>query len=1170
MTTTYLLSDRYTQDNGTVFMTGVQALARIPIEQLRVDRRNGLTTAAFVAGYPGSPLGGVDSAMASAAKLVDDLPIVLRPSLNEEYAATAVMGSQLAASRPDSRYDGVVGLWYGKAPGVDRASDALRHAVFAGTDPHGGAVALVGDDPSAKSSTVPSSSAASLADMHIPVLYPGDPAEALDLGRHAIAMSRATGLWTSLKIVADVADGTATVDLDPSRIDPIVPLIDGQPYRHSPDGRLLTPHTVDIEREIYEVRYALALDYAALNRLNHTTVNPSDSWIGVASSGITYREVREALARLGLNTDSQIADAGIRLLKMGMPIPFNASTIRSFASGLEEIFVIEEKHPNVEILIKNSLYNHVDHPVVVGKLNEDGSPLLPGHGSLSADQIMPALRRRLAARLGERLAPVVPVRERIPLTVTRTPFFCSGCPHNRSTVVPDGTLVGVGIGCHTMVMLADPDRVGDIAGLTCMGNEGTQWIGMEQFVDTDHLTQNLGDGTYFHSGQLAIQASIAAGTHITYKLLWNGAVAMTGGQDPAGRIELPGVVAQLLGQGVSRIIVTTDDPASSARGALPSKVDVWHRSRVLEAQETLRSTPGVTVMIHDQRCAAEARRDRKRGKVPIPRTRVMINHRICEGCGDCARVSNCLSVQPLDTRLGRKTTIDQTSCNLDLSCLEGDCPAFMSIRRPRFTRFRKAPQLPAATDTLPTMPPDDLPAPTPGHTDVSVHITGIGGTGVVTVAQLIGTAAMLEGAQINGLDQIGLSQKAGPVVSDIRITHGDSAESSRVGSGQADLLLAFDLLVAASWTGLAASDPSRTAVVGSTSVTPPGEKIAHPEITMPTVEELLSRIDDVTLPDLRYWADAESTTNALFSNTVTANVFIVGMAVQTGLLPLNPASVEEAIALNGVAVESNTAAFRWGRWQIADPDMVAARVEQNQPSADPAIELPSPLRERVRNLCGDDGDLADAIAYRTSDLIGYQNQSLAEKYLARLEVVAEAETQVQHGSTRLTAAVAVGLHKLLAYKDEYEVARLMLDPAVRDSIGTVASPGDKISWQLHPPTLKALGLRRKISVSTRWQPMFAILKRAKRWRGTKLDPFGRNPMRRIERELPHEYNNAMDLALSNLNEANLDSVVELANVADLVRGFEDLKVRNIEIFRSRTKELLALIAANDAPNESAR
>ncbi len=1150
MNNTYRLSDRYTHDHGTVFMTGVQALARLPIEQLRVDRMNGLNTAAFVAGYPGSPLGGVDSAMASAVELAGDLPIVLRPSVNEEYAASAVMGSQLAASRPDSRYDGVVGLWYGKAPGVDRASDALRHAVFAGTDPLGGAVALVGDDPSAKSSTVPSSSAASLADMHIPVLYPGDPAEALDLGRHAIAMSRVTGLWTSLKIVADVADGTATVDLDPSRVVPRIPLLNGEPYEHQPDGRLLTPHTVDIEREIYEVRYALALDYAALNHLNHTTVDPSDSWIGIVSSGITYKEVREALARLGLTSDRELAEAGIRLLKLGMPIPFNASTISAFATGLEEIFVVEEKHPNVENLIKNALYNHQHHPLVVGKVTESGQTLLPGHGALSADQIMPALRMRLAPRLSERLAPPVPPRERIPLAVARTPFFCSGCPHNRSTLVPDGTLVGVGIGCHTMVMLADEDRVGDIAGLTCMGNEGTQWIGMEHFVDTDHMTQNLGDGTYFHSGQLAIQAAIAADSHITYKLLWNGAVAMTGGQDPTGRLELADVAAQLLGQGVNRIILTTDDPAKHRHGRLPAAVEIWHRDRIIEAQEALRATSGVTMMIHDQRCAAQARRDRKRGDEETPRTRVVINPRICEGCGDCARVSNCLSVQPIETTFGRKTTIDQTSCNLDLSCLEGDCPAFVSITRPRFGRKSGRGRSPDAT-TESIEPPTDLPEPEAGHRDVSVHITGIGGTGVVTVAQLIGTAAMLEGAQIHGLDQIGLSQKAGPVVSDIRITHGGPADSSRVGTGQADLLLAFDLLVAASWAGLAASDPSRTAAIGSTAVTPPGAKVSHPEIEMPTVEEMLARIDDVTRPGGRHWADAAEITNAILGSTVTANVFVVGMAVQSGHLPVSPTLIEKAIALNGVSVDANTAAFRWGRWQVADPSKVEAAVALHDHSAEPEPSLPADLTDRIATVAGQQVEVADRISILVDDLIGFQNRRLADNYLDHLETVSEAEQAARPDSRELTSAVAVGLHKLTAYKDEYEVARLMISGAADPSIEQILQPGDRVAWRLHPPTLKALGLGRKISVSMRWRPLFALLARGRRLRGTRLDPFARNPIRRLERSLIDEYLTALRSALSHLDESNFDSAVELAELPDMVRGFEDLKVRNAELFRNR-------------------
>jgi indolepyruvate ferredoxin oxidoreductase len=490
----YRLVDRYLADSGTVFLTGLQALARLPLEQLRADRRAGLNTAALISGYPGSPLGGYDGTVAAAAQLAPDLPVICRPAMNEEYAASAVMGSQLAAAQPDCLYDGIVGIWYGKSPGVDRATDALRHAVYAGTSMHGGAVAIVGDDPAAKSSTLPSSSAGALADMHMPVLYPGDPAEALDLGRHAIAMSRVTGLWSALKIVADVADATATVHLHPERIVPVLPRVDGELYRHRPDAILLAPNSVDREREIYEVRYELARQYAVENGLNAVAVDPPDAPLGIVASGITYREVREAFARLGIGSDDEIRAAGIRLLKMGMPLPFDAGTIRRFARGLREVFVIEEKQPNIEALIKDALYGLADRPLVVGKTDERGEALLPGHGALDADILVPILRRRIEARVvGVRLAPeaILPGRALAPLAVQRTPFFCSGCPHNRSTEVPEGSLVGAGIGCHTMVMLMDPERIGSITGVACMGNEGTQWIGMADFVARTHFVQNL-------------------------------------------------------------------------------------------------------------------------------------------------------------------------------------------------------------------------------------------------------------------------------------------------------------------------------------------------------------------------------------------------------------------------------------------------------------------------------------------------------------------------------------------------------------------------------------------------------------------------------------------------------------------------------------------------------
>ncbi len=1188
---TYRLSGRYTDDSGLTFMTGLQALARLPVEQLRADRRAGLTTAAFVSGYPGSPLGGYDAAIA-AARAATDLPIVHSPAVNEEQAATAVMGSQLATTRPDARYDGVVGIWYGKAPGVDRATDALRHAVFAGADPRGGAVAIAGDDPAAKSSTIPSSSAGTMADLHIPVLYPGTPAEALDLGRHAITMSRATGLWTSLKIVADVADGAATVLLDPDRFEPTIPTIDGEPYRHSPDGYLLTPHTVDIEREIIEVRYPLAIAYAAANRLNDATVDPPDAWIGIVASGITYREVREALRRLGLTDDASVHAAGIRLVRMGMPIPFSAERARHFARGLSELFVVEEKSPNIESLLKDALYNQSHHPRIVGKTDEADRMLLASHGALTADELIEPLRSRLTARIGDRLAPAPPERVRIelPLAQSRSPYFCSGCPHNRSTVVPDGSLVGAGIGCHTMALLMDPDRVGDIVGLTCMGQEGTQWVGMEPFVETRHIFQNLGDGTYFHSGQLAITGAVAAGSNITYKLLWNRAVAMTGGQDPAGQRSVADVAAALLAGGVAKVLVTTDDLSAYRSRTLSGGVEVWSRDRLAQAQELLAGIDGVTVLIHDQQCAAEARRHRKRGTQPTPTQRVVINERICEGCGDCGDKSNCLSVQPVDTPFGRKTRIDQTTCNLDYSCLDGDCPSFMTVTQPGPLRSavremlaplrrRSSPGDGASSSQV--EPPAELPAPIPvvDPDAVSVRMCGIGGTGVVTVNQILGTAAMFDGFEVRGLDQIGLSQKAGTVVGDLRFTRLDTPTTARLGSGQADVILAFDLLVAASAAGLDVADPERTGVVGSTSATPTGAMVADPTIDMPAADELTERVAAVTRADCRHWADVNAIVTALCGSAVTANVFVVGMATQAGALPLTPTSVEAAIELNDVAVAANLAAFRWGRTMVAEPALVeaAAAAAVSGTVDDPDAKVPGDLAERMEALTG--GSLAgadsaggslslDDLTPFVTELCAYQSSKLAMQYLDALGPVARADRAAGDGSGRLTAAAAAGLFKLTAYKDEYEVARLMCDPAANAAASDLAATsGGVVAWKLHPPVLRTLGRTNKIRISVAWRPVFALLARGKRFRGRWFDPFGHTEVRRTERALRDEYLAGMGAACTALERdpgaARYEQAVAIAGLADEVRGYEDIKMASVERFRAALAERVGELAEAD-------
>ena len=1147
--TAYRLSDRYAPDAGRVFMTGIQALARVPIEQLRADRAAGLNTAAFASGYQGSPLSGLDQEFVRAAKAAPGITFVVQPNVNEELGATSVMGSQLASTQPDARYDGVLGIWYGKAPGLDRAGDAIRHGSYAGASHHGGALVIVGDDPAAKSSTVPSSSDLALMDLHLPVFYPADVQEALDLGRHAIAMSRATGLWTSLKIVAAVADGSGTIDVSPDRLQIVLPdmHIDGAPDIHTPDARLLPPTNMLIERDIRTVRFERAQRYSAANELNRITVDPPDAWIGIAATGVTYGEVREALLRLGFDTDERIAAAGIRLLQLRLPLPFDADVARRFGTGLDEIVVVEEKDPTLELLLKDALYGSANAPRVVGKRDDAGETLIQNYGVLIADVIEPALRRRLTDRLGDRLAPERPKdRERalIPLSVERSPYFCSGCPHNWGTKVPDDVLVGAGIGCHTMTLLMNADKVGTTAGLTQMGGEGAQWIGMAPFVDREHFVQNLGDGTFFHSGQLAIQAAIAAGVDITYKLLHNGTVAMTGGQDPVGQLTVPDIARVLIGHGVKRVIITTEDVARYRGVQLPKddagRVVVRDRTEIIAAQEELATVSGVTVLIHDQACAAQNRRGRKRDVVTTPAQRVVINHRICEACGDCGVVSNCLSVQAIDTPLGVKTTIDQTTCNLDFSCLGGDCPSFMTVESADDASSTAAgPTVPAA--------PTEFPEPVlrVEATDVDVRIAGIGGTGVVTAAQILATAAMLDGFDSRGLDQTGLSQKAGPVVSDLRLSTTATPATNLLGDGTAHVLLAFDLLTAASARTLEACGAGTTIVVGSTTATPTGSMIGRPDRRVPAADELRERLDTASDPSATRLADAGEFMESLLGNATAANIFVIGAAIQHGALPVTAGSVEEAIRLNGVHADANIEALRWGRSWIVDPKTIEA-VASTRPGARPVVEvepLPNRLARRVESFAA---EVRPVIELLTADLVDYQNVAYAASFLDDIE-------RVEQADAGLTEVVARSLHKLMAYKDEYEVARLLGAPESRATAERVGGGGARVTWRLHPPMLKAIGRSEKIGVSEKiGRPLMLALARGKRVRGTRLDPFGRTQLRRTERELVGEYRAQIASELAHLAAHSEDhqAVGEALALPMGIRGYEELKMRRVQEYRN--------------------
>jgi indolepyruvate ferredoxin oxidoreductase len=1150
----YSLRDRYDASRGRVFLSGIQALVRIPIEQLRMDRAAGRNVAAFVSGYPGSPLGGFDLEMARVRRGEPDLNLVHVPAVNEELGATAVMGSQLAGARRDLRVDGVVGVWYGKAPGLDRAKDALRHATFAGSSSTGGAIALVGDDPANKSSTMPSSSDASLVDLHMPILYPGTVAECLELGLHGIAMSRATGLWSALKIVAPTADATETVDLPVLSADPVIPAleVDGQPWKPHPSAQFLGARMLDVEQEFHAVRLELAHEYGRQNGLNRVTVDPPDAWLGCIATGYTYYELRSAFRRIGLADDRALADAGIRLLHLKMPVPFDERQIAGFAEGLEEILVVEEKYPTLEQLVRDALYPTPLRPRVVGKRDPEGRALLPSHGLLDADGILPSLRARLAPRLGARLAPSTPKREMIPLVNGRTPFFCSGCPHNWGTKVPDGAVVGMGTGCHGMTLLMDESRVGESIGITAMGNEGSQWIGMAPFVETNHVFQNLGDGTYFHSGQLSVQAAIAAKVNITFKLLYNSTVAMTGGQDPGHSVAVPELVTILLAHGVAKIAITAEDVDRYEHVDLPDGVKVHDRTEIVAVQEDLAAVAGVTVLIHDQRCAAELRRDRKRGRAAAPGFRIAINHRVCEGCGDCGDVSNCLSVQPVDTPLGRKTTIDQGSCNFDTSCLKGDCPAFMTVP------VDAEGDAVAAGPGLAAIAVPDPPAD-PGRLSWVIRMAGIGGTGVVSAAQIVGTAAMLDGWAVDGLDQTGLSQKAGPVISDLSLTRDPAPDRAKlVGSGEADALIAFDALVAAAPNTIGASSVARTVTVASTAEVPTGAQVANPRLPHLSSSDLATRLRGASVPGGYTAVDASGHAFSLTGLAAAANLFLVGVAVQLGAVPVTPANIRRAIELNGVAVEANVNAFEWGRrWASAPTQVdaiVAAAVSDPVPVTTRA--LPARLSRRVSTI-GAGPDLDALLRLLAADLVDYQNPLYAGRFLNLVEKAAVREQTIVGSPGEYTRAVARGFHKLLAYKDEYEVARLMLSTDAHPAIKAAGGDPAQVSWHLHPPALRERGIGKKMVFGPGSRPLFSALAKGKRVRGTRLDPFARTEVRRLERELPVEYESAIATITNRLTADNLGAAVEVAALPDMVRGYESLKLKRAGAYRAELSARLA-------------
>ena len=1149
------LDDKYALEKGRVYLTGTQALVRLPMMQRQRDALAGLDTACFVSGYRGSPLGGIDQALWRARPFVEKNHIRFQPAINEEMAATAVWGSQQVGLFAGARYDGVFALWYGKGPGVDRSGDALKHGNAAGSAPRGGVLLLAGDDHTCKSSTLAHQSEFAFVDALIPVLNPSGVQEMLDLGLLGWAMSRYSGCWIAMKTIAETVDSSASVDIDPERIRIVLPEDFAMPMGglniRWPDPPL------DQEDRLHRCKLAAARAFARANRLDSLLLDSPNPRLGIVTTGKSTLDVLQALDDLGIGA-REAAEIGLRLYKVALSWPLEGEGIRDFAAGLEEVLVVEEKRALIEDQVRNALYDLPagTRPRVLGKFDENGEWILPSTGELSPGRVARAIAGRIlrfhaSPQIAERLA-IIEARERqdgniVPFA--RTPYFCPGCPHNSSTRVPEGSRALAGIGCHYLAQFMDRST----ATFTQMGGEGVPWIGQAPFTETQHVFANLGDGTYTHSGVLAIRAAVAAGVNITYKLLFNDAVAMTGGQPIDGGLDVPTLTRQLAAEGVRQIAVVTDEPDKYATGvAFAPGTKVHHRADLDSVQRALREVKGVTALVYDQTCAAEKRRRRKRGRFPDPARRVVINDLVCEGCGDCSQTSNCLAVAPVETEFGRKRAIDQSNCNKDFSCLEGFCPSFVTVEGGGLKKRRPGA---LSEEDLPPLPEPSRPALDRPY---GILVTGVGGTGIVTIGALLGMAAHLEDKGVTVLDMTGLAQKGGAVYSHVRIAHTqDEIHAVRVAAGGADLLLGCDLVVSASAEALGKLQRDRSRAVVNTHETMTGEFTRHPDLAFPG-RDLAQSIAEAAGAQRAEFLDATRLATALFGDSIATNPFLLGYACQRGLVPLSAEAIERAIELNAVAVELNRGAFRWGRRAAADPDLVRAR-------ARPAAAVPE--SHRISET------LDETVARRVAFLTGYQDAAYAERYAARLAHVRAAENAVVPGSQALARAVARALFKLMACKDEYEVARLYADGDFLKRLADQFEGPYTLNFHLAPPLLgerdPATGHLKKRSFGPWMLGAFRVLARLKRLRGTPFDIFGRTPERRMERGLIAEYESVLDEILAGLSSANHALAVELASLPLDIRGFGHVKEANRARVKAREKELLARFRSPTAPQAMA-
>ena len=1155
----YELLDRYKRHEGRVYLTGTQALVRLPLMQRHLDDIAGLNTAGFISGYRGSPLAAYDRELLRAKHLLSEQNIVFQPGLNEDLAATAVWGSQQLEVFPRAKYDGVFGIWYGKGPGVDRSGDVLRHANAFGTSKYGGVLAIAGDDHAAQSSTISHQSDHVFMGVMMPILNPASVSEYLQFGLAGIAMSRFTGCWIGFKAITETVESSASVELRPDAYRFVVPE-DGtyeMPPRHSLnfDPSLRWPEERhELERLVQRYRARAAWAFSRANKLDQIVLDSPSARIGIITTGKAYHDTMQALKDLGIDkrTASRI---GLRICKVGMTWPLCPDTMRDFVRGLNEIIVIEEKREVMEPQIKWQLFNRPAdrRPVIIGKEDEEGQIWLPCDDELSPRMIARLLASRLRLHhlegdIDEALAAYEARKSAPPPAAApdaRIPYYCSGCPHNTSTRVPEGSTAIGGIGCHIMALSMNRDTV----LFSHMGGEGANWVGIAPFTEKKHVFQNLGDGTYEHSGVLAIRQAVHAGVNITYKILYNDAVAMTGGQAIDTNITVPSIATQLLGEGVQQVFVVTDDSREDAEaryrlhGGLPGGVPLHHRDELESVQRKVRDIPGVTALIYDQTCAAEKRRRRKRGEMPDPPKRVIINDLVCEGCGDCSEQSNCISIEPLETEFGRKRQINQSSCNKDFSCVKGFCPSFVTVEggeliKPDTSKLAEVAAAHASQLSDPTLP-------NVSDATFNILITGIGGTGVVTVGQIVGMAAHLEGKGVTGLDFTGLAQKNGAVVSHVKI--GDTPSEMhavRVGKGEAHLLLGCDMVVAGSLDVLARSARGRTQAIINTHVAPTAAFTLDTESPLPG-RATQAAITGIVGSDATDFIDATDLATRLFGDSIAANMMMLGFAFQRGLVPVHGETIEQAIKLNGVAPDMNILAFQWGRLLAVHPNLADEVLVDDEPTPQVAQDLRTIVNRRLRFLKD------------------YQNLKLAKRYRNFVTKVRRLEERAIPGSDLLATAVAKTYFKLLAYKDEYEVARLYTEGSFEKKLKKTFTGNYKLKFHMAPPIFgetDAITGRPKKRQMPRWLiwPTFRLLAKLKFLRGTPFDIFGFTAERRLERQLIRDYENTIKSILDHLTPDKHTLAIEIATNAAYIKGFGPVKEEKLADAIERQNKLMKL------------